>query len=132
MEYRQQYIYICIFIVNFFLCILPFIWYQVFWSNTNNFQIDLIYPWKGPKQVLSLRVRFDLGVITMKRYSTLLKSPELETHHQIKFSLIHRKLYLGVLRLCTLMNHRILRLIDWRTFLLLEIQCGKVYIFCGC
>ena len=42
----------------------------------------------GPFQVLSLRVRVDLGVIAMKGNFTLSKSPELETHHKIEFGII--------------------------------------------
>ena len=36
------------------------------------------------KQILALRVRVDLGVMAMKEYCILPKSPELESHHQIK------------------------------------------------
>ena len=42
------------------------------------------------KQVLSLWVSVDLGVMAMKGYSILPRSPELEPHHQMKFSVIHR------------------------------------------
>ena len=34
--------------------------------------------------------RMDLGVMKMKRYSTLSRELELEPHHQMQFSIIHR------------------------------------------
>ena len=42
----------------------------------------------GPKQVLSLWVRVDIGVIPMKEYSVLSSSGELEPHHQMLLSVI--------------------------------------------
>ena len=42
------------------------IWFQVFLTNTNNFQTDLFDSLMRPLQVLPLRVRVDLGVMTMK------------------------------------------------------------------
>ena len=42
----------------------------------------------SPYRVLPLQVRVDLGVMVMKEYPTLLRSPELEPHHQMWFSLI--------------------------------------------
>ena len=44
----------------------------------------------GSKQVLFLQVRVDLGVIGLKGYSTLLKSPKLEPDYQMQFSIIPR------------------------------------------
>ena len=44
----------------------------------------------GPYQVLPLQVRVDQGVMTIKVYSTLLRSPNLELHHPIQFSVIPR------------------------------------------
>ena len=44
----------------------------------------------GPKQVLQLQVRVDLGVMAMKGYSTFPRSPKLEPHHQMQFSVISR------------------------------------------
>ena len=41
------------------------IWFQVFFFNTNNFQIDLFD-----------RVRIDQILMTVKGYSTLPRSPE--------------------------------------------------------
>ena len=41
-------------------------------------------------QVLPHRVRFDLGVMTMKGYSIFPKALELEPYHQMQFSLISR------------------------------------------
>ena len=39
-------------------------------------------------QVLPLRVRVDLGVMAMKRYSTIFETLGLKPHHQILFSVI--------------------------------------------
>ena len=50
--------------------------------NTNNLQPDLFDLLIGLEQVLPLRVRVDLKVMAMKRYSTLSRAPELESHHQ--------------------------------------------------
>ena len=47
--------------------------------------LELIYDLKL-SHVLSLRV--DLGVMSMKKYSTLPGDPELEFHHQMKISVI--------------------------------------------
>ena len=38
-----------------------------------------------PKQVLPLKVKVDMEIMAMKRFSTLLAAPELEPH-QMKFS----------------------------------------------
>ena len=37
-----------------------------------------------PWQVLSHQIRMDLGVMAIKRYSTFLKAPELESHDHIQ------------------------------------------------
>ena len=37
-----------------------------------------------------LRVRVNFGVMSVRQYSTLLRSPELEPHQQTKFSVIQR------------------------------------------
>ena len=37
------------------------VWFRVILSNTNNFQISLFESKMGPKQVLSLQVRVNLG-----------------------------------------------------------------------
>ena len=71
-------------------------WFQVMPCNINisiklqsfactqlNGQTVLFDPEMRPSQVLRLQVRIDQGVITMKVYSTLPKSPGLEPHHQI-------------------------------------------------
>ena len=39
----------------------------------------------GPKQIVPLPVKVDLGVMVMNRYSTLPKSLEMEPHHQMHF-----------------------------------------------
>ena len=49
----------------------------------------------GPKQVLPLWVRMDLGVMTMKEYSTFSKAPGLQPLHLIFFSVISRTLVVG-------------------------------------
>ena len=50
------------------------IWFQVFLSNTNNFQTDLFNSAIGPKEVLLLWFRVDLGVMAMKREVHILQS----------------------------------------------------------
>ena len=46
--------------------------------------------------ILLPQVRVDLGVISIKEYSTLLTSPELEPQHRIKLRVIPRTLlFLG-------------------------------------
>ena len=64
----------------------------------------------GPKQVLPLQFRVDLGVMAMKRYSTFFKSPELEPHFQMQFSVIPDTHFLvgGVLILKRRINQIIL------------------------
>ena len=47
----------------------------------------------GPQLVLPHRVRVDLGVMSMKGYSTFPKAPELEPHHQMGFSIMSRTYY---------------------------------------
>ena len=42
----------------------------------------------GPQWVLSLWVRVNLRVMTMKGYFTFPKAPGLEPHHQMQFSII--------------------------------------------
>ena len=53
-------------------------------------QKDLFDPMMEFKQVLPLGIRVELRVIAVKRYFTLTRSPELETHHLMQFSLIPR------------------------------------------
>ena len=43
-----------------------------------------------PSQVLSFWLRLDLGVMEMKGYLPPSRSPELEPHHQMQFSVIPR------------------------------------------
>ena len=52
--------------------------------DLNNFKTYIFYPEMGPLQILSLQVKVNLGVIAMKGYSTLPKSPELELHHHFR------------------------------------------------
>ena len=42
----------------------------------------------GPKQILTCRIRVDLGVIATKRYSTLPKAPEIKPYKSIQISAI--------------------------------------------
>ena len=53
--------------------------YQAFLSDKNNLQIDLFDLLIGPL----LQDRVDLGVMTMKGYSILHRSLELEPYHQM-------------------------------------------------
>ena len=45
------------------------------------------------KQVLPLRFTVDLGVMAIKEYFPLFRSPELEPHNQMQFSVIPRTLH---------------------------------------
>ena len=49
----------------------------------------------GTEQVQPLQVRVDLGVMTMKEYITVLRSPELDRLHQMQFRVIPKILPLG-------------------------------------
>ena len=49
--------------------------------------IALFDPEMGPHQVLPRQVRVDLGVMVMKKYSSLPQTPGLEPHHQMSYSL---------------------------------------------
>ena len=54
-----------------------------------------------PWQVLPLQVREDLGVMTMKEYSTFPRAPELEPYDQMQFTIIPRTPILwSILPLC--------------------------------
>ena len=44
----------------------------------------------GSKQVLPLQVRVDMGLMTIKGYSTFPRSQDLEPHHQMLFNIILR------------------------------------------
>ena len=52
-----------------------------------------------PELVLTLWVRVDEGVMTMKGYFILPKCPELELYHQMQFSIIPRTVLFGGLTL---------------------------------
>ena len=43
-----------------------------------------------PQHVLPVWVSIDLGVMEIKGYFTLPRSPEEESHHWMQFSVIHR------------------------------------------
>ena len=47
----------------------------------------------GPRQVLLLRVKVDIGVIAIKKYFIFLKAPGLDPHHRIQFSVIPGHLF---------------------------------------
>ena len=63
------------FLSNYFyliiiICLNSVIWFQVFLSNTNNFQkINLIYKWGSYRY---RQIWLDMGVIETKEYFTLL------------------------------------------------------------
>ena len=59
--------------------------------NRNIFQTDLFDP-----QVRPIQVRVNLGVMVMKEYSTLLKSPGLKPHHLLQLSVITKIPLFGV------------------------------------
>ena len=42
------------------------------------------------QQVLQLQVRVDLGVITIKGYSTLTRAPKVDLNHQMQFNVTSR------------------------------------------
>ena len=52
-------------------------------SDTNNFQTVLFDLNVELLQIQPLRVRVDLGIMSMKGYSIIPRYPELEPHHQI-------------------------------------------------
>ena len=78
-ELRILYSYINIFFLR-----------TVYDINSNNFQTDLFNPVMEFLQVLTLWVRVDLGVMEMKTYPLLPRSPELEPHHLIQFRVMHK------------------------------------------
>ena len=84
------------------------IWYQVFLSNTTNFQTDLFDPEMKIELVLPLQVWKNLGVMGVKGYSTLPKSPELKSNYQLQFSVF--LVEGGVFLFCRWSNQCILRL----------------------
>ena len=59
---------------------------QTVLSNTANFERVLFDPLMAPWQVVPLRVRAELGIISMKWYPTLIRSPGLESCYGIYFS----------------------------------------------
>ena len=46
----------------------------------------------GPKPLLPLWVRVDLGIMVMKGYSIFSKSPRLESHYKMQFCVICKTL----------------------------------------
>ena len=55
-------------------------------SLAQEHSLVLFDPYIGPYQVLPLWARVDLGVMTMKGYSTFPQISGLEPHHQMQFS----------------------------------------------
>ena len=64
-------------------------------SNSNNLWTHLLEPLMEYYQLLRIWFRVDLGVITMKGYSTLPTSPELKLHYKMQFSHTHYTLFAG-------------------------------------
>ena len=62
----------------------------IFLSSTNNFLIHLFDRKMGPQKILSFRVREDLGVMAIKRYSILPRVPDQESHHWMQFNVLAR------------------------------------------
>ena len=77
--FNHWYQFDIIFYLMIIFCLHLVIGFQVFLSNTDNFQTDL-----------NFLVRVDLGVIGMKVCVTLLRAPELEPHHTMLFNVIPR------------------------------------------
>ena len=75
----------------------------------------------GPKQVLPLWVKVDLGEIAMKRYFTLLRAPNLEPHHHMQFNVIPRTSPY-VLPFCKRFSQRILRPANREGFWMIEYK----------
>ena len=48
---------------------MQIIWFQVFLSNTNNFQAYVFDPWIWPNLVLPLRIKMDLRIKEMKYFT---------------------------------------------------------------
>ena len=64
-------------------------------SNSNNLQTDLFDSYMEASLVLQLRFRMNLGVMAMKGYFTFLSYQDLESNHQIQFSMILNTRFLG-------------------------------------
>ena len=54
-----------------------------------------------PQHILPLWVAVDLRVMAIKEYYILYRSPELESHHQMQFSVTQNKPFEGVLSFCS-------------------------------
>ena len=67
--------------------LLWLLWYKV------KCWIVLFDPYIEPHQVLSFRVKVDLGMMAMKGYSTFPKAPGLKSRHQIILYKIHGTLW---------------------------------------
>ena len=66
------------------------------WGNLtpHSREVRLVYATDPANWAVSLQVRVDLGVMVMKRYSILPKSPKFKPHHQKQFNVtlkINRK-----------------------------------------
>ena len=63
--------------------------YQVFISNANDFN-HLVDPYMGLKQILPIRVRVNLELMIMKKYSSQPQFSELWPISQMQFTFINR------------------------------------------
>ena len=80
-----------IFFLFFFLFFFFFFFLHTVLSNPMNFKIDLCHINGTVTDITtSGQNRSGGGVIAIKRYSTLPRSPELEPHNQLQFSVIPR------------------------------------------
>ena len=79
-------------------------------------QTYLIYLWDSNRYYISKSV--DLGVNTMKGYTTLLRIPKLETYHQMQFSILFRKPHFG--------EWRVLLFSRWGSHHILSSQPGLI------
>ena len=85
----QVFMFVCFcFVFCLFFVLFCWLFFLMVLSNTNNFQIGLLNPTKGAKLVLPVPLRVDLEVMAMKEYSIFSRSPKLEPHHQMQFSII--------------------------------------------
>ena len=90
----------CLFSIFIHEFLYTVIWFQTCLSIPKNFQSYLFHPYIGPQQILLLRIRVDLRIMAIKRYSAFPKSPELDYQFWNQFSVIPRKQYWGKHNAC--------------------------------
>ena len=83
------------------ICFPTVIWFQVFLSNTNNFQTNILQPETGPQKVLPLWVMVDLGIISihfpeLKKWGLTIGYNLVLYPEQIKSELHNLRNWLGV------------------------------------